>query len=58
MLGPRLVGRNGVSLVPLTIENFKKHGPWMMQPELGRFWGPRFGEVTDEGAERRYMVFA
>lgn len=58
MLGPTLRGRNGVSLVPLTVENFKKHGPWTMQPEVGRFLGPRFGEITDESAEKRYKEFA
>jgi RimJ/RimL family protein N-acetyltransferase len=58
MLGPKLAGENGVTLVPMTLENFKLHGPWMLQPEIGRFWGPRFGEVTDEGAEKRFKEFA
>jgi len=57
MLGPKLVGRSGVALVPMTLEYFKLHGPWMLQPEVGRFWGPRFGEVTDESAEKRYTEF-
>jgi len=30
----------------------------MLQPEVGRFWGPRFGEITDESAEKRYKEFA
>ena len=58
MLGPKLVGRNGVALVPMTLENFTLHGPWMLQPEVGRFWGPRFGEVTPESAEEHYKQFA
>jgi len=58
MLGPKLVGRNGVTLVPMTLENFTLHGPWMLQPEIGRFWGPRFGEVTPESAKEHYKEFA
>ncbi len=58
MIGPKLAGPNGVSLVPMTLENFKLHGPWMLQPEIGRFWGPRFGEVTDESAEKRFKEFS
>jgi len=58
MLGPKLVGRNGVALVPMTLENFMRHGPWMLQPEIGRFWGPRFGEVTPESAKEHYKEFA
>jgi len=58
MLGPKLVGQNGVSLVPLTLENFKLYGRWTLQPEVGRFWGPRFGDFTDESAEKRYTEFS
>jgi RimJ/RimL family protein N-acetyltransferase len=58
MLGPRIVGRNGVSLVPPTLEHFKLHGPWMMQAEVTRFWGPRFGEITEERAEKRFKEMA
>ncbi len=54
MLGPRLVGRNGVSLVPPTLDHFKLHPRWMSEPEVGRFWGPRFGEMTDERQEKRF----
>jgi RimJ/RimL family protein N-acetyltransferase len=57
MFGPRLEGRNGVALIPSTLEHFKLHGPWGMQPEVGRFWGPRFGDVTDENAETRFKEF-
>ena len=28
-----------------------------MAPEVGRFWGPRFGDVTDENAEKRFKEF-
>lgn len=58
MLGPRLVGRDGVELVPPTLDHFKLHGPWMMQPEVTRFWGPRFGEITEESAEKRFKEMA
>jgi RimJ/RimL family protein N-acetyltransferase len=58
MFGPRLVGRNGVSLVPPTLEHYKRHGPWMLEPEVGRFWGQRFGEMTDERAEKRFKEMA
>jgi len=58
MLGPKLVGQNGVSLVRLTLENFKLYGRWTLQPEVGRFWGPRFGDFTDESAEKRYTEFS
>jgi len=54
MFGPRVDGRNGVSLVPSTLEHFKLHLPWMLQPEVGRFWGPRFGEMTTERQEERF----
>ena len=54
MHGPRLDGRNSVSLVPATLEHFKQYVPWMLQPEVGRFWGPRFGEMTDERQEERF----
>ena len=53
MLGPTLVGRNGVSLVPPTLEHFKLRTSWVVAPEVGRFWGPRFGELTDERQEKR-----
>src|SRR5712691_2788198 len=54
MFGPRLEGQNGVSLIPATLEHFKRHVPWMLQPEVGRFWGPRHGEMTDERQEERF----
>lgn len=54
MYGPRLEGRKGVALVPSTLDHVKMHGAWMLQPEVGRFFGPRFGNVTDESAEERF----
>jgi RimJ/RimL family protein N-acetyltransferase len=54
MFGPKLVGRNEVSLVPPTLEHFKLHLVWELQPEVGRFLGPRFGEATPERQEERF----
>lgn len=54
MFGPRLDGQNGVSLVPATLEHFKLHLLWIVQPEVGRFWGPRHGEMTDESQVERF----
>ena len=54
MFGPRLAGNGGVSLVPPTVEHFKLHIEWVVQPEVGRFWGPRFGEITVEAQEERF----
>lgn len=54
MFGPILVGRNDVSLVPPTLEHFKLSGRWALEPEVGRFCGPRFGEVTDARQEERF----
>ena len=54
MLGPLLDGRGGGALVPPTLEHFKQRGAWVLQPEAGRFWGPRFGEFTPENAEKRF----
>jgi len=53
MFGPRIEGRTGVSLIPPTLEHFNLHARWMMEPEVGRFWGPRFGDVTPERQEER-----
>ncbi|OLC21334.1 MAG: hypothetical protein AUH33_02030 [Chloroflexi bacterium 13_1_40CM_68_21] len=58
MLGPRLVGRNGVSLIPPTLDHFKLHLGWLGEPEVGRFWGPRFDELTEERQERRFKETA
>ena len=54
MFGPRIEGQGGVSLRPPTLEDYVLFGEWMLQPEVGRFWGPRFGEITRENAEKRF----
>jgi ribosomal-protein-alanine N-acetyltransferase len=58
MLGPRLDGQNSVSLVPPTREEFQLRLRWMVQPETDRFWGPRFGELTEEKLEERFKKTA
>ena len=54
MLGPRLEGRNDVALVPPTLEAARLIGRGTLAPEVGRFWGPRFGDFTDETVEKRF----
>lgn len=54
MLGPRIVGRNGVELRPPTLEDMKLNLTWLAQPEVTRFWAPRHGEWTIERAEERF----
>ncbi len=54
MLGPRLVGRAGIALRPMTLEDQMKRVEWVGQPEATRFWAPRYGEWTKEKAEERY----
>jgi len=54
MFGPRLEGRSGVTLVPPTLAHFRLHPAWETQPEVGRFWGPRFGELTQEHQEETF----
>ena len=54
MLGPRIEGRNGVALVPPTLDAAKKNARAMLEPEVGRFWGPRFGDFSDEALEKRF----
>jgi RimJ/RimL family protein N-acetyltransferase len=54
MFGPRLDGQGGVSLVASTLDHFKLHIQWIVQPEVGRFWGPRFGALTEERQEERF----
>jgi len=58
MLGPRHEGRNGVALVPPTLEHFRLHPAWEVQPEASRFMGPRFGELTPEKQEKRFKETA
>lgn len=54
MLGPRIVGRNGVELRPPTPEDQKLRIAWRALPETSRFFGPRMGEWTPEKMEERY----
>src|SRR5207245_2050242 len=54
MFGPRIEGKNGIALVPPTMEDYKRLSRAMLQPEIGRFWGPRFGDFSDETQEKRY----
>ena len=54
MLGPRLDGTQGVALVPATLAHFKLHPKWELQPEVTRFWGPRFGDVSEESQDKRF----
>ncbi|MGH2498515.1 MAG: GNAT family N-acetyltransferase [Candidatus Limnocylindria bacterium] len=58
MLGPRLVGRDGVSLRPQTLEDVKLLRRLQLQPETTRFWGPRFMDLSDESAEERFKKSA
>ncbi len=54
MLGPRLVGRNGIELRPVTLEDQRRRVEWLAQPEATRFWSPRSGNWTRERTEERY----
>jgi RimJ/RimL family protein N-acetyltransferase len=54
MLGPRLVGRNGVELRPPTLKDVTDQLAWLAQPETTRFWSPRHGEWTRERTGERY----
>jgi RimJ/RimL family protein N-acetyltransferase len=53
MFGPRIVGDNGIELRPPTLEDYKIFTGWQMQPEVTRFWGPRFTTETIATAEER-----
>ena len=54
MLGPRIIGRDGIELRPVTLEDQLRRMDWIGQPEATRFWGPRAGEWTKEKAEERF----
>jgi len=54
VLGPLLVGRDGVELRPPTLEDQIARLAWVAFPEVTRFWGPRAGELTKEKAEERF----
>src|SRR5205809_4109414 len=59
MFGPRLEGRNGVALVASTLEHFQLHPVWETQPEVGRFWGPRFrSEEQRLNSSHGYISYA
>jgi len=53
MFGPRIVGDNGIELRPPTLEDYKLFAEWQLQPEVTRFWGPRFTTETVATAEER-----
>src|SRR5256885_8763375 len=54
MLGPVLVGANGVTLRTPTLEDSKMNARWMLEPETTRFWGGRIMDVRDEAFEERH----
>lgn len=58
MLGPLLEGRRGVTLVPPTLEAAKRIAPTTLAPEVGRFWGPRYGDYSEEAIEKRFKETA
>src|SRR3990172_7396794 len=58
MLGPRILGRNGIELRPPTLEDQPLQLQWLPQPESTRFWSPRSGNWTEENAKERYERFA
>ena len=53
MFGPRLVGDDGTELVPPTREDYDLFPRWMLEPEVTRFWGPRFTSEGSQDAEER-----
>jgi len=53
VFGPRIVGENGVELRPPTLEDYKLFTEFQMQPEVTRFWGPRFSTETVATADER-----
>ena len=55
MLGPRIVGNNEVSLEPGTAADFRIFDRLQQEPEVRRFWGPRFGDYGDAAAEARFL---
>jgi ribosomal-protein-alanine N-acetyltransferase len=58
VLGPRIVGRDGIELRPPTLEDQKQFALWMAEPETTRFWGPRAGNWLDEPQKERFERFA
>ena len=43
-----------MALMPPSLAHFRLHPAWETQPEVGRFWGPRFGELTQEHQEETF----
>lgn len=58
MLGPRIEGRNGVSLRPQTLEDQRLFARWSALPETTRFWAPRQGNWSEERLEERFKRMA
>lgn len=58
MLGPRIIGRNGVELRPPTLDDSKLNAQWMAQPEVTQFWAPRAGNWTEENMKERFERIA
>jgi len=54
MLGPRLEGERGVTLITPTLDHVKRNWEWMTQPEATRFWGVRALDLRPEHAEKRF----
>ena len=53
MFGPRIVGDNDIELRPPVLEDYHFFRSSQMQPEVTRFWGPRFTSETPATAEDR-----
>lgn len=58
MLGPRIDGERGVSLLTPTLEELKRNWERQMQPEPTRFWGVRVLDLRPEHAEKRFKAMA
>jgi RimJ/RimL family protein N-acetyltransferase len=55
MFGPRLDGKNGVSLRAPTLDDHKIFVRWMLEPETSRFWGSRTADFRDEAFAERHQ---
>ena len=58
MLGPRLQGERGVSLIPPTLDHVKRNWEWQTHGETTRFWGVRALDLRPEHAEERFKKLA
>lgn len=54
MIGPRVIGRNGVELRPQTLEDRLRTMLWQAAPEVSRFWAPRAGDWREERVKERF----